>query len=146
MTELKHHEHGAQIHTAIPYKGQLYANLNTNDNMRGYRPGKKRGAMPDGLACLDLDGNILWQTHDKPHFDRGGVLIADGMIIAMGGSDGVLHLLEARPDNIKVLASATVFDTGGRDEPNIWAPLALTDGKLLVRDQHQLKCLDLVNP
>jgi hypothetical protein len=29
--------------------------------------------------------------------------------------------------------------------PEVWAPLALSQGRLLVRDHKQLKCLDLKN-
>ena len=28
----------------------------------------------------------------------------------------------------------------------VWAPMALSDGKLILRDQHRTKCLDIRNP
>ena len=47
-----------------------------------------------------------------------------------------VYLLEPDPAAFKPLASAVVLEAGDN-----WAPLALVDGKLLVRDQKQLKVL-----
>jgi hypothetical protein len=52
----------------------------------------------------------------------------------------VLSLVEANPDRFVELASAKVLTARGRE---VWANMALSDGRLLVRDRHQLKCLDL---
>jgi hypothetical protein len=49
-----------------------------------------------------------------------------------------LYLVEPDPSGFKALASAELFEAGDN-----WAPLALVDGKLLVRDQKQLKCLNV---
>jgi hypothetical protein len=71
-------------------------------------------------------------------FERGPLLLADGMIIALDGKKGTLHLVEPSPEGFKQLAEAKIFS--GKE---IWAPMALSDGKLLVRNQQEMKCLDL---
>lgn len=102
---------------------------------------KEQGASQSGLVCLDLDGQALWQTGPGLQFYDGGFLFADGLALAMNGKNGRLHLLEVATPGFKLLAAAEVLQG-----PNIWAPLALADGRLLARDQQQLKCLDLRQP
>jgi hypothetical protein len=60
----------------------------------------------------------------------------------MDGKTGDLRLLEATPAGYKELACAPKL-LGGLE---IWAPMALSGGKLLIRDQQQLKCLDVRQP
>ena len=48
----------------------------------------------------------------------------------------MLYLIEPDPSGFKPLASAELLEAGEN-----WAPIALVDGKLLIRDQKQLKCL-----
>ena len=115
----------SQIHQALLYQGHLYANSNGN---------KAR----DGFVCLDLDGKVKWRTGNEPNFERGSVLLADGMIFTVNGQNGTLAIFEASPAQFKLLASAPVLQ--GKQA---WAPLALVDGQLLVRDQKELKCFDV---
>ena len=49
-----------------------------------------------------------------------------------------LYLIEPNPSGFKSLASAVVLEPGDN-----WAPLALVDGKLLVRGQKELKVLQV---
>lgn len=112
----------SQMPNAILYENHLYANSAKN--------GK-------GLICMDLDGNIKWS---KPNVnDVGGELvIADGMIYMMDGRNGELDLVKASPDECKVLSRAVVMEKN-----QVWAPLAISDGKLLCRDQKRIKCFDI---
>jgi len=114
---------GSQIHPPLLQDGYLYMNSNGN---------KRR----DGFICIDLDGTVKWKTSDAPNFERGPVLLADGMIYSVNGNDGTLALFEANPTEFKMLASAPVLQ--GKQ---VWAPMALARGHLLVRDQAQMKCL-----
>lgn len=116
---------GAQIHRPVLHKDFLY--VNSNDNQRA-----------DGLLCMDLTGQVKWKTQRDPNFERGGMLLADGMLVILDGAKGTLFLVDPNPEKFTVLASAKVLETD-----TAWCPLALTDGKLLVRDQKTLKCLDL---
>ncbi|MFO7973831.1 MAG: PQQ-binding-like beta-propeller repeat protein [Candidatus Hydrogenedentota bacterium] len=132
VTELfKTDDCGSQIHQALLHEGHLYANSNSNTRS-------------DGMVCMTLEGELKWRTRDSdelPRFERGNLLLADGMIISLDGKTGILHLVDPSPEGYKELASAKIFD-GHR----MWAPMALTDGRLLLRDQEQIKCLDLKNP
>ncbi|MBN2329175.1 MAG: PQQ-like beta-propeller repeat protein [Candidatus Omnitrophica bacterium] len=125
---------GAQIHPIILHNDHLYANFNTNENLR---------RNPEGLTCLDLEGNIIWQRKDDPPIDRGAILIAGDLLLAMGGQDGVLHLMQIDPKGFKELASSKVFDLEKDRGNDIWGLMALSDGMLVVRSQNQMKCLKL---
>ena len=125
-TQLWHtRECASQLHMAVLYQDHLYAN--SFDNQQH-----------DGLVCLDLTGKRLWQSMPNVSFDRGPLLLADGMIIMLSGVTGDLCLIAADPAGYKELARAKVVD--GR---SAWGPMALTGGKLIVRSQSELKCLDL---
>lgn len=128
-------ECGSQIQQPLFYKGHLYVNSNSNER-------------EDGLMCLTLDGEIKWKTRDSrlrwfssPTFERGPLLLADGLIYNLDGRRGSLYLIEPSPDEYRQLAEADVL--GGRQ---IWAPMALSQGRLLVRSQREMKCLDIRNP
>ncbi len=126
-------DNGTHIHQPIEYEGHIYANLNN---------GRSRRKTP-GLTCLDLEGQRLWTVDGNPNLDRGNLILVDGMLLGLGGQDGVLYLLEPSPDGFVKLASAKVFDGLGRRDNNLWAPMAFSDGKLVLRSQTTLKCLDL---
>ncbi len=115
-------EFGTHVHPAIFYEGHLYSQC-TNNQVR------------EGFMCMDLSGNIKWKTGRKPNFDKGGFILADDMIISSDG-EKMLYLIEPTPEEFKVLAKAELLDT-----KQAWAPLALSDGKLLIRDQKQMKCI-----
>ena len=56
----------------------------------------------------------------------------------MDGKQGILNLIEPGPEGFKPLSSAQLLGKG-----EIWAPLALVDGKLLIRDEEQMKCVSV---
>ena len=127
-------DYGSQIHPALLHDQNLYVNLNEDD------------AMKRGLACLDLNGDILWQTHTSPSIGRGNLIIADAMVISMGGGDGMLRLIQTDPSEYKELTAAVIFSNLKDNDNQIWAAMALSNGKLVVRNQNEMVCLDLVNP
>ena len=119
----------SQIHQPLVVQDYLYANSNGN---------KAR----DGFVCLDLNtGALKWKTGNAPNYERGSLMMADGMIFAVNGQDGTLAIIEPSPTQFKLLASAKVLKGG-----QAWAPMALVDGKLLIRDQRDLKCFDVRAP
>jgi outer membrane protein assembly factor BamB len=91
----------------------------------------------DGLVAMGMDGQVKWKTDTKPAFTRGGAILAEGLLITTDGNTR-LYLVEPNPTGFKPLASADILETGDN-----WAPLALADGKLLVRGQKQMKCLQV---
>jgi len=131
-------EFGDQTKPPVLYKGNFYAEFGTNERR-------------DGMVCMNMDGKILWKTKRSPDFNKGSMILADGLILASDGARS-LYLVEPNPSEFKQLASAELFPeaaagsendmasrVGGRNQN--WAPMALADGKLLLRDQTQLKCL-----
>jgi outer membrane protein assembly factor BamB len=117
-------EFASHVHPAIFYKGHLYSQ-GTNNQVR------------NGFMCMDLKGNIKWKTGKDPNFDKGGFILADDIILSSDG-EKMLYLIEPTPDEFRVQAKAELLDT-----KQAWAPLALSDGKLLIRDQKQMKCVVL---
>lgn len=119
---------GSQIQQPLFFKDHLYVNSNSNER-------------EDGMMCLTLDGQVKWKTGASwfsTTFERGALLLADSMIYVIDGKKGTLHLIDPSPDEFKELAQAQVLS--GKE---IWAPMALSDGKLLVRDQREMKCLSV---
>jgi outer membrane protein assembly factor BamB len=117
---------GGHCHPALLYQNHLYLLCNINERS-------------DGMVCFDVNGNVVWQTKNSPNLDKGGsILTGDGLMYVMDGRSGDLHIVEPSPTGFKSLAKAKVLD--GKE---IWGPLALAGGKLVLRDQTQLKCIDL---
>ena len=114
-----------QIHPALLYKNHLYMNANDNSSH-------------EGLVCMSLDGEVLWKTRRKPNFEKGGLILADDKIFIVEGKRGDLYVVEPDPSEYREMAKFNLLE-----RPQIWAPLALSDGKLLIRDKKQLKCIDL---
>ena len=129
-------ESGSQLHPAIPVGNVLYANINENATLRRSTMGK------GGLACIrPADGKILWRTGAEPNFNRGHVLLADGKLIVLDGKIGDLVLIKPDPAGYRELDRANLFPEKKGNE--IWAPMALANGLLVLRDQFELKCVDL---
>ncbi len=129
-------EFGDQTKPPILHNGYFYAQYGTN---------RRR----DGLVCMSMDGQIMWKTGRSPDFNKGSMILADGLILATDGKK-TLFLIEPDPSGFKPLASAELLGEGGADSRGIsrvggatqnWAPMALSDGKLLIRDQKQMKCV-----
>lgn len=126
-------ERGSQLHPAIYHEGYLYANVNENGTLK--RDARKTA----GLACIDpKTGKIVWRSGEDPNFERGNLIMVNEKILIMDGEKGNLHLVNPSPKGYDELAKAKVLDGRGK---KIWAPMALSDGYLVVRDQTELKCL-----
>ncbi len=117
-----HNDFGDHTKPPILYNGYFYAQFSTNS---------KR----DGLCCMDMTGKVLWKTMRNPSFDKGSMILADGLILATDGRS-TLYLIEPDPSGFKPLASAQLLGEGQN-----WSPMALVDGKLLLRDQQKMLCV-----
>ncbi len=132
VTELyKNVDFGAHTKPPLYYKGYFYAQYSTNNRR-------------DGLVCMSMDGELMWKTGREPGFNKGSMILADGLIFATDG-EKTLYLIEPDPSGFKPLASADVLEIVAVAEPRYgnqnWAPIALADGKLLIRDQSQMVCV-----
>jgi len=92
---------------------------------------------------MSIDGQIKWKTMRAPLFDKGGLIVADGLFLVTDGSSK-LYLIEPDPSAFKPIATAELLkgDSGDQRFPTQnWAPLALANGRLLIRDQSRLMCV-----
>lgn len=130
-------EFGDQTKPPILYEGYFYAQYGTN---------RRR----DGLVCMNMDGEVMWNTKRSPDFNKGSMILVDGLILATDGAKSIF-LLEPDPNEFRRLASAELLaDTnsegaGRRFGTQNWGPIALSNGKLLIRDGRQLKCVKVAD-
>ena len=127
-------EFGAHTKPPVLYNGYFYAQYTTNETR-------------DGLVCMSMDGQIMWKTGRSPSFSKGSMILADGLILATDGTKS-LYLIEPAPSGFKPLASAELLVTEGGEDAlaarfgtQNWAPIALAEGKLLIRDQTRMMCV-----
>lgn len=130
-------EFGDQTKPPLLYKGYFYAQYGTNNRR-------------DGLVCMNMDGQIMWKTKREHDFNKGSMILADGLILA---TDGAKNLYLIEPDSLafKPLAKAELLGSNMSNENSIagriggtnqnWAPIALAEGKLLIRDQNKIWCI-----
>lgn len=123
---LKPRVFGSEQQTPVLYRGHIY------------------GLREDGqLVCLDLDGNVVWQSGRTNRFGRKGrgpYLAADGLLIILSG-DGDLSLVEATAEGFRPLDRANILSQG-----EAWGPMAIAGGRLLARDLLGMVCLDMRQP
>jgi len=124
--ELTTEEWNSEVHTPILYEDHLFA------------VGKKQRGL---FTCLDLDGKIVWTSAGHADFDLGSFLLVDGLIFALEGKTGLLRLLEANTQEYRELAHAQVLNGD-----NVWGPMALSDGKLVLRDMTKMVCIEVGQP
>lgn len=123
VTELfKHNDFGEHTKPPLFHNGYFYGQYSTNNRR-------------DGLCCMNMDGKVMWKTMRSPSFDKGSMILADGLILATDGSKKI-YLIQPDPSGFKPLASAEILGMGQN-----WGPIALVDGKLLIRDQSRLLCI-----
>ncbi len=140
LKELWHTKKGSQVHPPILIQDHLYFLANENSNHKS-KTRRKKG----GLVCFTLEGKELWNTGNDPFMGRGASLYADGMLIIQDGENGLLRLVEPSSEGFKVKAESNVFGTKlkSRQDLRYWSPIALSDGKLLLRGQRQLVCVQM---
>ena len=108
--------------TPIYYAGHIF----------GLRHDDKR------FVCLDLNGRVVWESARADTFGSGAYILADGMILIVCGTDGVLSGIQATPAGYNKL-----FEVAIMEDYASWAPMAIVQGRLLLRDQFNMKCIDL---
>lgn len=121
--ELGPEEWNSEVHTPILWQDHLLA------------VGRKNRGL---LTCLTLDGKAVWTSEGHASFGLGSYLLADGLLFVLEGDSGMLRLVEAGTTAYKELARAQVLSGG-----DVWGPMALSDGKLVLRDMTKMVCLDV---
>ncbi len=121
--DMKNNEWNSEVHTPIVHKGHLFA------------VGKKKRGL---FTCLNFEGKTVWDSDGKASFELGSFMLADNMFFVLEGKSGMLRLIEASTTAYKELAQAQVLS--GQD---VWGPMALSDGKLVLRDLTKMVCIDV---
>lgn len=104
----------------IYYNGYIYSN---SDNGGG------------SIVCMSPQaGETAWQQRG---FEKGGLLIADGTIIACVGNTGDVVMAQADPGGYQELGR--IKPLGGQS----WTAPVLSNGMLLVRNKTELACIRL---
>lgn len=132
-------EFGDQTKPAVFFNDHFYALYRTN-------------AKRDGMVCMDLNGKLLWKTRRNPDFNRGSIIIANGLMLATDGAK-TLYLVEPDPTGFKQIAKAELLIEKSDDSNQFmanfgvqnWGAMALADGKLLLRDQTHMICVKVAN-
>lgn len=89
---------------------------------------------PADLKCIELaTGKTNWVEHN---FGYGTLILADGKLVAVK-TDGEIVLLSPNPVGLQTISRSKVFRGTVRALP------AISNGRLYLRDESTLKCLDL---
>jgi|TARA_B110000037_G_scaffold181218_1_gene208221 outer membrane protein assembly factor BamB len=139
VTKTAQPPYGAKFHIPLLIDGKLYMTADGGRRRRGAATGKNQPTA-SGLVSLSPDGMTHWFTGNKPGFNGGAIINVGGLIVSQDGDTGELRLIKPGK-KYHELAKAKVFtkETG----KELWAPLAFSNGKLVMRSQNQLICVDL---
>jgi outer membrane protein assembly factor BamB len=118
-------EAGSKMHPPVIFENHIYLN-NTGNPMQ--------------MTCMTMDGEVVWEKKSAPNFELGGLIMIDGLIINQNGKNGDIHLIEPSPEGYKEISKASFFES---IKSEAWAPLAYSQGKLLVRDLEKMVCVEL---
>ena len=136
-TSKKTSKWGAHICPPIVHDGHIYFLTHENSTLKNKR------VWPElGLNCITIDGETRWNSGAEPMFGRGSMILADGKLIIRDSYFGKLYLVKPDPKGYHQLAEANPFNHRRRDLKR-WAPLVISKGRLLIRDEREMKCLDL---
>lgn len=118
-------EAGCKMHPGIVIDNYVYLNDNGN---------------PNEMVCLSMKGERVWEKKSAPNFEMGSMIKVGNYIINQNGKNGDIHLIEPSSDGYKELGKASFFSS---KKSQAWAPMAFSNGKLLVRDMEKMVCVDL---
>lgn len=86
------------------------------------------------LTCMEFDtGDVAWRQRG---FNKGSVLMADGKLIILG-ERGTLALAKASAEDYEEISRVGIF------EGKCWTVPTVAGGKLFLRNEEELVCLNL---
>jgi hypothetical protein len=92
------------------------------------------------LTCLEVrTGKAVWRKRARPGFQKGSLIRVDDRLLILG-EQGHLALAACDPQGYREIARCRPF-TG-----RCWTLPVLANGRLLLRDQSEVVCLDLRKP
>ena len=136
------YEHGcAMVEITMDGPKGLWENKEMQSHMaspiyfNGYIYGNSDPAPPGFLVCLDpATGAVLWK---QPGFEKGPLVAADGVMIAVEGGTGAHVMVKLAPQGYQELGRFTPL--GGQS----WTAPIIANGKLITRNKATLACYDL---
>jgi outer membrane protein assembly factor BamB len=88
------------------------------------------------LVCVDLaTGKTKWTTGVSGNY--ASIVRAGGQLLVLA-DDGQLFVYEANPESVVRKAQWTLTENGPT-----WSHLAVSNGRLYVKDRHEVLCFDL---
>ncbi|MBN2011494.1 PQQ-binding-like beta-propeller repeat protein [candidate division KSB1 bacterium] len=114
--------------TPILYENHLY----------GIMP-KDAGTYRNQLVCVDPADcrKIIWSSDKQRRFGMGPYILADNKFYILN-DDGLLTVAKVNASSYNELSSVQVLN--GHDA---WGPMALVNGRLLLRDSKEMVCVDI---
>jgi outer membrane protein assembly factor BamB len=100
---------------------------------------KDAGSGRNKFVCAKASDctKILWTSGQDERFGLGPYIIADGKFFILN-DDGTLSIAKASTDKFTLLDKARIIE--GQDA---WGPIAIADGRLLMRDSKTMVCIDV---
>lgn len=113
-----------------------------NGHLFGIMP-KDGGTYRNQLVCVDPTDckKILWSSSKNDRFGLGPYILADGKFYLLN-DNGTLHIIEASTKRYEHLGSKVIIPDGH----DAWAPMALADGYLVLRDADTMVCINIGLP
>jgi len=109
-----------------------------NDRIYGILP-KDAGSMRNQFVCYSVNDvkKVIWTSGKADRFGLGPYIFADDKFFIVD-DDGSLTIAKVSKTGFVVLDKFRVIE--GQDA---WGPIAIADGRLLMRDSKKMVCLDI---
>ena len=114
--------------TPLLYKGYVLSVLPKDAG-----PGRNKLVCAKAGDCT----KIIWTSGQEERFGLGPYIIADGKLFILN-DDGTLTIAKASTDRFTILDQKRIIE--GQDA---WGPIAIADGRLLMRDSKTMVCIDM---
>jgi outer membrane protein assembly factor BamB len=101
---------------------------------------KDAGGMRNQMICVHPDDftKVVWSSGQTIRFGLGPYMIADNKIFILS-DDGTLSIATPSINEYIQLDSYRVIEDGA----DAWAPLAIADGYMVLRDSEKMICMDM---
>ncbi len=110
-----------------------------NGHLFGIMP-KDGGTLRNQMVCVHPSDpqKIVWSSGPEKRFGLGPFMIADNKMY-LWNDDGMLFILQPSLSGYTELAHAQVIPDGH----DAWAPIAVADGYMILRDAQTMVCVDM---
>lgn len=119
-------EFACEQHTPIYYDNHLFTVMPAD-----------AGDLKLQARCIDAEGNEKWNSGKEHRFGIGPYIVADGKMFILS-SEGDLTMIKADTREYTQLAQHKALEG-----PDAWGPMAIVNGKMLLRDFRRMICIDL---